>query len=335
MNTEKNFYIIMDLSISNLEEVLQIRNTPFSFKEIKEILTQLNEDFKVIQRENIIIKDMKLSNFLIFFEKINNIKIKFSDFDSSKLSDKTKIKSINLEETPLTSSPEVLNIESISKKSDIWSLGTLIYYMYFKEYPFNGETDEDILNEIESNKKLKEIEDKDLNDLVSKMLIKEERKRISWKDYFNHSFFKVNSIKEDNNLPHFNFLCKKHSKDYHSYCFNCKCNLCDNCLSEHDSHEIISFCKIGLTNLEANVIKVLINEIEENINNFNKMKNDIKILFNKMELINDNSSIYYDDSSNNYKEFYIEYLITMNEKIKQSEKIKIIGVEEKKPNEEE
>ena len=50
------------------------------------------------------------------------------------------------------------------------------------------------------------------------------------------------------------------------------------------------------------------------------MKNDIKILFNKMELINDNSSIYYDDSSNNYKEFYIEYLITMNEKIKQSEK---------------
>ena len=69
MNTEKNFYIIMDLAISNLEEVLQIRNTPFSFKEIKEILTQLNEDFKVIQRENIIIKDMKLSNFLIFFEK--------------------------------------------------------------------------------------------------------------------------------------------------------------------------------------------------------------------------------------------------------------------------
>ena len=213
MNTEKNFYIIMDLAISNLEEVLQIRNTPFSVKEIKEILTQLNEDFKVIQRENIIIKDMKLSNFLIFLEKINNIKIKFSDFDSSKLSDKTKIKSINLEETPLTSSPEVLNIESISKKSDIWSLGTLIYYMYFKEYPFNGETDEDILNEIESNKKLKEIEDKDLNDLVSKMLIKEERKRISWKDYFNHSFFKANSIKEDNNLPHFNFLCKKHSKD--------------------------------------------------------------------------------------------------------------------------
>ncbi len=161
------------------------------------------------------------------------------------------------------------------------------------------------------------------------MLIKEEHKRISWKDNFNLSFFKANSIKEDNNLPHFNFLCKKHSKDYCSYCFNCKSNLCENCLSEHDSHEIISFCKIGLTNLEANVIKVLINEIEENINNFNKMKNDIKILFNKMELINDNSSIYFDDSSNNYKKFYIEYLIAMNEKIKQLEKIKLLILKKK------
>ena len=53
-----------------------------------------------------------------------------------------------------------------------------------------------------------------------------------------------------------------------------------------------------------------------------------------MELINDNSSIYYDDSSNNYKEFYIEYLIAMNEKIKQMERIKIIDIEEKKPNDE-
>ncbi len=129
-------------------------------------------------------------------------------------------------------------------------------------------------------------------------------------------------------MPHFNFLCKKHSKDYCFYCFNCKSNLYDNCLSD-DSHEIISFFKIGLTNVEANVIKVLINKIEENINNFNKMKNDIKILFNKMELINDNSSIYYDDSSNNYKEFYIEYLIAMNEKIKQLEKIKLLILKKK------
>ena len=338
VNTEKNFYIIMQLSICNLEDFLLMRDTPLSINEIKEMLIQLNENFKVIQRENIIIKDLKLSNFLIFLEKANQIKYKLSDFDSSKFSDKTKVNSMNLEETPLTLAPEVLNNESISNKSDIWSLGTIIYYLYFKEYPFNGETEEDILNEIDSNKQLKEIANKDLNDLVSKMLIKDENERISWHDYFNHPFFKKNIVKENIiNLPQFDFLCKKHSKDYHSYCFNCKCNLCENCLNEHKSHKIIYFSKIGLTNVEANLIKSLINELEENLNNFTKMKNDIKNLFNKMELINDNSnsSIFFDDTINNYKEFYIECLNAMNDKIKKLEKIKIIDIEEKKPEKEE
>ncbi len=336
INTEKNFYIIMDLALSNIEEFLKMRDEPLSINEIKEILIQLNEDLKIKERENIIMKDMKLSNILIFLNKINKITIKLSDFDSSKFSDRTKVNSINLEEIPLTSAPEVLNAESISNKSDIWSLGILIYYMLFKEYPFNGESEEDILNEIESNKKLNDIKDIDLNDLVSKMLIKDENERISWNDYFNHPFFKKNNTIEKNEihfiLPQFNFLCSKHSKEFDSYCFNCKCNLCEMCFNEHNSHKIIPFCNIGLTNVESNLIKKLIGQIEENLNNFNKMKNDIQNLFKKMETIKENSSIYFDDTINNYKDFYIECLNVMNNQIqnfKNFEKIKIIDVEKK------
>ena len=42
--------------------------------------------------------------------------------------------------TSLTMAPEVLKGEYnlISYKSDIWSLGIIIYYMLFKEYPYNG-----------------------------------------------------------------------------------------------------------------------------------------------------------------------------------------------------
>ena len=336
INTEKNFYIIMDLAISNLEDFLKMRESPFSIIEIKEILNQLNEDLKIKERENIIMKDMKLSNILIFLNKINKITIKLSDFDSSKFSDRTKVNSINLEEIPLTSAPEVLNAESISNKSDIWSLGIIIYYMLFKEYPFNGESEEDILKEIDSNKKLNDIKDNNLNDLISKMLIKDENERISWNDYFNHPFFKKNNtIKKDEihfNLPQFNFLCSKHSKEFESYCNNCKCNLCEMCFNEHNSHKIIPFCNIGLTNVESNLIKKLIGQIDENLNYFNKMKNDIQNLFNKMEKIKDNSSIYFDDTVNNYKEFYIECLNVMNNQIqnfKNFEKVKIIDVEKK------
>ena len=34
--------------------------------------------------------------------------------------------------------PEILNGENYSFKSDIWSLGIIIYFMLNKAYPYNG-----------------------------------------------------------------------------------------------------------------------------------------------------------------------------------------------------
>ncbi len=34
--------------------------------------------------------------------------------------------------------PEVIKNEKDLSKSDLWSLGVLIYYIYFREYPYNG-----------------------------------------------------------------------------------------------------------------------------------------------------------------------------------------------------
>ena len=77
----------------------------------------------------------------------------------------------------------------MSSKNDIWSLGILIYYMLFKEYPFNGNREYEILKEIESNKKLKSSDNEKLNDLLYKMLKININERISWEEYFNHPFF--------------------------------------------------------------------------------------------------------------------------------------------------
>ena len=87
--------------------------------------------------------------------------------------------------------PEVLKDEKelINSKSDIWSLGILIYYMLFNEYPFNGSGEYQIIKEIQSNKKLKQSDNQKLNDLLTKMLKVNVNERISWEDYFNHPFF--------------------------------------------------------------------------------------------------------------------------------------------------
>ena len=194
IETKEKYYIIMDLCLCNLEDYLYIRKEPLSIDEIREILIQLNEILKITEKENIIFKDLKPSNILITYSKIDEIEIKLCKISTNELIDKTKSNSI--EGICFTKAPEILKGESISKKCDLWSLGIIIYYLLFKEYPYNGKTEYQILNQINSNKILKNIHEKELNDLIYRMLKINENERITWNNYFIHNFFKKDSIKQ-------------------------------------------------------------------------------------------------------------------------------------------
>ena len=76
IETKEKYYIIMDLCLCNLEDYLYIRKEPLSIDEIREILIQLNEILKITEKENIIFKDLKPSNILITYSKIDEIKLK-------------------------------------------------------------------------------------------------------------------------------------------------------------------------------------------------------------------------------------------------------------------
>ena len=90
--------------------------------------------------------------------------------------------------------PELLKGEFISEKSDIWSLGIIIYYMLFRNYPYNGNTEFQIIKNIESKKQIELSSDKDLNDLITKMLTIDINERISWNEYKMLCFFFLNKI---------------------------------------------------------------------------------------------------------------------------------------------
>ncbi len=114
------------------------RNNCLSIEEIKELLLDLNKGLKEMNNNNIIHRNLKPSNILLSFNKlrIDKICFKISDFGISKLLDENN--TLNSNGTLVTMAPEVLKREIISSKSDIWSLGIIIYYLYFKEYPYNG-----------------------------------------------------------------------------------------------------------------------------------------------------------------------------------------------------
>ena len=142
IETNDSYYLVLELCLIFLEQYIKKRGGPLSIEEIKEILINLNESFKEMKNKNIIHRDLKPSNILLSISKskIDKMCFKISDFGLSKLFEENEMSLISSTGTSLTMAPEVLKGENdlIGYKSDIWSLGIIIYYMLFKEYPYNG-----------------------------------------------------------------------------------------------------------------------------------------------------------------------------------------------------
>ena len=173
--SKESFYLILELCDLNIEEYLKNRNEGLLIEEIREILLDLNKGFKEMNENKIIHRDIKASNILISLNKlkINKTIFKISDYGLSKLLEINNSKSNY--GTSKIMSPECLKGELITSKSDIWSLGIIIYYLYFKEYPYNGK-EYNIIKQIEENKKLKSTNNKELDDLIKQMLMKKSLK---------------------------------------------------------------------------------------------------------------------------------------------------------------
>ena len=219
------FYMIMDLYSYNLENYLKIRDKPLSINEIKEILLQLNKILKKLNEENIIYGNLKLSNILINLDEINKISLCY--YDSIKFY--KKLESSMSNKINYTISPEIIK-DGIynNNKSDIWSLGIIIYYMLTKKYLYEGKNEYQLYNNIISqniNDKLSENEE--LNDLLIKMLKININERISWEEYFNHPFFELDNYilceynikKEDLNkdIQILNYLNEKTKEEIMNY----------------------------------------------------------------------------------------------------------------------
>ena len=206
INTNEFFYLITEFPLINLEDYLKIRKENLSIEEIREILLQLKQYFKLLRENNFIYKNLKLSNIILFSNKIDKISFNLLEFNLNSSIDENQnnkqLKKIN--DTQLTKSPELLQKKNpITQKTDLWSLGIIIYYLLFREYPYNGKTEVELFEDIISKKKLKITNNILLDDLISKMLIFNDNERISWNEYFNHKFFKIKKIIKPI-LPKFN-----------------------------------------------------------------------------------------------------------------------------------
>ncbi len=210
IDTKNIFYIIMDFCSFDLNKYLQNNDKPLSIIEIKTFFFQINNSLKILNDENIIHGNIKPSNILIDLDNNNNIAIKLSYIDSNALMEKLD-NSLSLKnQSFLTIPPEILRGEMVNKKSDIWSLGIIMYYMLFKQYPYEGKTEYNLIKNIKSNPNLEiKTGDKDINDLLQRMIKLNINERISFEEYFEHPFFKQN-IRNKEESKDKNFIICEH-----------------------------------------------------------------------------------------------------------------------------
>ena len=198
--TDNYFYIITEFckegELSNY-----LNKNILSEAQLCVIFYQVFSGLIYLHQNHIIHGDLKPQNILISSIENNseyNEKyawIKIIDFGTAKIFKKTIIKGDDIVGTLYYIAPEVFssNYDNYDEKSDIWSVGIILYKALTKKYPFIGKSDEETVHYIlegEHDTRPLMNYSEELQDLIKNLLMKDPNKRPSAIEALNHKWFK-------------------------------------------------------------------------------------------------------------------------------------------------
>ena len=195
-NTLTDFYIVTEYCKKG-ELYGYIKNT-YSENQLAVLFYQVFSGLCYLHDHHILHRDLKLENIMISdIEKDLKTKeeyfwIKIIDFGTAKIFKKNKNEKAVVGSSYYIA-PEVLK-QKYNEKCDTWSVGVILYMLIVGRAPFDGKTDEEIIESIKigvyNNKHPKLLsKSKETQDLVYSLLERNINKRLSAKEALNHSFF--------------------------------------------------------------------------------------------------------------------------------------------------
>ena len=185
--TENYIYTILTYYDDNLENYC-INNKNRLFPNlIKQIFKQLNLVFRELLNNHLAHRNIMPSNILIKYsnEKKTNFDSVLTDYGICKEYGEDNLLYGSIYGNLDYAAPEILNGNEYKNNCDLFSIGVTIYYLYFGKLPFNRKS---ITDKINVNITIDE--DKQLEDLIIKLLKENPDERITWEEYFEHPFFK-------------------------------------------------------------------------------------------------------------------------------------------------
>ncbi|WP_187647477.1 protein kinase domain-containing protein [Nitrosophilus labii] len=175
--TQGSFFEIYEYcKLGSISELLHNKEYKdrFASKEIfYDFLKQVNEALKVLHSHNIYHRDLKPSNILLrdWFEVV------LCDFGIAKSIEESTVFTKNFKGTYKYSAPETFSNE-YNKKSDYWSLGMILYLLYFGKEPFEGVEFNSLLSKIAGHEPIPiETSEQDIKEVLEGLLQKDSSKR--------------------------------------------------------------------------------------------------------------------------------------------------------------
>ena len=196
-STPKAYYIITDFCACG-ELYNQIKHQ-YTEGQLAVLFYQVLSGLYYLHTKNIVHRDLKLENILISeIEKDNNTNekyfwVKIIDFGTAKIFEKNKNEKAVVGSSYYIA-PEVLHKNS-NEKCDTWSVGVILYMLIVGRAPFDGKSDDEIIENIEkgefNSKHPKMLNSSDeVQDLVKKLLEVNVKKRLSPSEALKHPWFK-------------------------------------------------------------------------------------------------------------------------------------------------
>lgn len=182
--TPNEFVVVMEYAKGELFEVLEDdKNLPE--EEVQKIAKQLVRALHYLHSNRIIHRDMKPQNILIG----RNGAIKLCDFGFARAMSCNTMVLTSIKGTPLYMAPELVQEQPYNHTADLWSLGCILYELYYSQPPFYTNNIYTLIQQIVRDPvKFPEPISPSFKTFLKGLLTKSASSRLAWPQLLNHQF---------------------------------------------------------------------------------------------------------------------------------------------------